>query len=199
MWVICRAVFSLFYTNIFFFFACTEPNPPPPRRVDAPFHFFFSGLDILKDGASGAWSPALTMRTVLMSLQALMCCPEPKDPQDAQVARQYLDDRKAWEKQARFWTETYAGEGAKAAKNNGEAGPLLPSASSSAPHTSGGSAGASAAGNARAAPSALPIGTPPQFIEGVKTIMEMGFSGEKALEALKGTRGNVQAALERLM
>ena len=111
-----------------------------------------------------------------------MCCPEPKDPQDAQVARQYLDDRKAWEKQARFWTETYAGEGAKAAKNNGEAGPLLPSASSSAPHTSGGSAGASAAGNARAAPSALPIGTPPQFIEGVKTIMEMGFSGEKALE-----------------
>jgi hypothetical protein len=37
------------------------------------------------------------------------------------------------------------------------------------------------------------------MIEGVKTIMEMGFSGDKALEALKSTRGNVQAALERLM
>jgi len=29
--------------------------------------------------------------------------------------------------------------------------------------------------------------------------MEMGFEGSKALAALQSTRGNVQAALERLM
>lgn len=34
-------------------------------------------LDILKD----QWSPAMTIRTVLLSLQALMCAPEPDDPQ----------------------------------------------------------------------------------------------------------------------
>ena len=35
------------------------------------------------------WSPALTIKTALMSLQALMCSPEPDDPQDAEVARMY--------------------------------------------------------------------------------------------------------------
>jgi len=39
-------------------------------------------LDILKD----EWSPALTIRTALLSLQALLCVPEPNDPQDAVVA-----------------------------------------------------------------------------------------------------------------
>ena len=28
--------------------------------------------------------------------------------QDAEVARQYLDNYKTWEKTAKFWTETYA-------------------------------------------------------------------------------------------
>ena len=37
-------------------------------------------LDILKD----EWSPALTLKTALLSLQALLCSPEPDDPQDAQ-------------------------------------------------------------------------------------------------------------------
>mmetsp|Transcript_26400 Transcript_26400/g.60824 ORF Transcript_26400/g.60824 Transcript_26400/m.60824 type:complete len:137 (+) Transcript_26400:156-566(+) len=40
-------------------------------------------LDILKD----QWSPALTIKTALLSLQALLCSPEPSDPQDAEVAR----------------------------------------------------------------------------------------------------------------
>ena len=33
------------------------------------------------------WTPALTIRTALISLQALLCAPEPDDPQDAEVAR----------------------------------------------------------------------------------------------------------------
>ena len=49
---------------------------------------FYDGeicLDILKD----EWSPALTIRTALLSLQALLCVPEPNDPQDAVVAGEY--------------------------------------------------------------------------------------------------------------
>jgi len=34
-------------------------------------------LDILKD----QWSPALTIKTALLSLQALLSAPEPSDPQ----------------------------------------------------------------------------------------------------------------------
>jgi ubiquitin-conjugating enzyme (huntingtin interacting protein 2) len=61
-------------------------------------------LDILKD----QWSPALTLRTALLSLQALLASPVPDDPQDAVVARQYLSDQRAFERQARSWTETHA-------------------------------------------------------------------------------------------
>lgn len=41
-------------------------------------------LDILKD----QWSPALTLKTALLSVQALLSAPEPDDPQDAVVAQQ---------------------------------------------------------------------------------------------------------------
>ena len=46
-------------------------------------------LDTLKN----EWTPALTIRTALISLQALLCAPEPDDPQDAEVARQYKNDK----------------------------------------------------------------------------------------------------------
>jgi ubiquitin-conjugating enzyme (huntingtin interacting protein 2) len=57
-------------------------------------------LDILKD----QWSPALGIKTALMSLQLLLQCPAPDDPQDAQVAQQYLNDYKAFKHQAMQWT-----------------------------------------------------------------------------------------------
>lgn len=43
-------------------------------------------MDILKD----QWSPALTLKTALLSVQALLSAPEPNDPQDAVVAQQVL-------------------------------------------------------------------------------------------------------------
>jgi len=61
-------------------------------------------LDILKD----QWSPALTIKTALLSLQALMCSAEPSDPQDAEVAKMYMSDRKKFDRTAQFWTESYA-------------------------------------------------------------------------------------------
>ncbi|KAK9090391.1 hypothetical protein Sjap_023568 [Stephania japonica] len=42
-------------------------------------------LDILKD----QWSPALTVKTTMLSLQALLSTPEPNDPQDAVVAQDF--------------------------------------------------------------------------------------------------------------
>ena len=61
-------------------------------------------LDILKN----EWSPALTVRTALISLQALMSAAEPDDPQDAVVAKQYKEDHKTFENTAKYWTDTYA-------------------------------------------------------------------------------------------
>ncbi|GAA5857806.1 hypothetical protein JCM9279_004914 [Rhodotorula babjevae] len=61
-------------------------------------------LDILNK----SWSPVYTLRTCLVSLQALLSSPEPTDPQDAEVAKHYLTDRRSFEATAKFWTESYA-------------------------------------------------------------------------------------------
>jgi ubiquitin-conjugating enzyme (huntingtin interacting protein 2) len=60
-------------------------------------------LDILKD----AWSPALGIKTALISLQLLLQCPAPDDPQDAQVAQQYLNDPEEYQKKAIQWTSVF--------------------------------------------------------------------------------------------
>lgn len=61
-------------------------------------------LDILKN----EWTPALTIRTALISLQALLCSPVPDDPQDAEVASQYKGNIELFNKTAKLWTENYA-------------------------------------------------------------------------------------------
>ena len=63
-------------------------------------------LDILKD----AWSPALTIKTALLSLQALLSAAEPTDPQDAVVAEMYLRNRAEYDAKAKEWTALYANE-----------------------------------------------------------------------------------------
>lgn len=63
-------------------------------------------LDILKN----EWTPALTIRTALISLQALLCAPEPDDPQDAVVAQMYKSDLQAFNRKAAEWTQNYARE-----------------------------------------------------------------------------------------
>ncbi|KAB5590926.1 Ubiquitin-conjugating enzyme (huntingtin interacting protein 2) [Ceratobasidium theobromae] len=62
-------------------------------------------LDILKD----AWSPVLTLKSTLISLQSLLCSPEPDDPQDAEVAKHYLTSRDSFNETARYWAHIYAG------------------------------------------------------------------------------------------
>ena len=66
-------------------------------------------LDILKD----QWSPALSIKTAMLSLQALLSTPEPNDPQDAVVAKQYLDSYEEFVKHAKEWTAKYASENRK--------------------------------------------------------------------------------------
>ncbi|KZV62442.1 hypothetical protein PENSPDRAFT_758709 [Peniophora sp. CONT] len=62
-------------------------------------------LDILKD----AWSPVLTLKSTLISLQSLLCSPEPNDPQDAEVAKHYMTSRSSFNETARYWAHAYAG------------------------------------------------------------------------------------------
>ena len=87
------------------------PFKPPKMKFDTKiWHPNISSvtgaicLDILKN----EWTPALTIRTALISLQALMCEPVPNDPQDAVVAKQYMSDIKLFNETAKHWVEEYA-------------------------------------------------------------------------------------------
>lgn len=71
-------------------------------------------LDILKD----AWTPILTLKSSLISLQSLLQSPEPNDPQDAEVAKHYLTNKKGFEETATYWTKIYASDGDKAGKSD---------------------------------------------------------------------------------
>ncbi|XP_041348935.1 ubiquitin-conjugating enzyme E2 N [Gigantopelta aegis] len=61
-------------------------------------------LDILKD----KWSPALQIRTVLLSIQALLSAPNPDDPLDNTVADTWKSDEQGALNTAKAWTKLYA-------------------------------------------------------------------------------------------
>jgi len=86
-------------------------NPPKVRFITKIWHPNVSSvtgaicLDILKD----QWAAAMTLRTVLLSIQALLAAPEPDDPQDAVVARQYQENLATFNATAQHWAAVYAG------------------------------------------------------------------------------------------
>eukprot|EP00916_Digyalum_oweni_P014118 GHVL01023149.1.p1 GENE.GHVL01023149.1~~GHVL01023149.1.p1 ORF type:complete len:150 (+),score=23.92 GHVL01023149.1:58-507(+) len=84
-------------------------EPPKARFLTKIYHPNIDKLgriclDVLKD----KWSPALQIRTVLLSIQALLSAPEPDDPLDTTVAERFKTDRKGAENEARNWNKRYA-------------------------------------------------------------------------------------------
>jgi len=63
---------------------------------------------ICLDTLSAKWSPVLTIKTALLSLQSLLAAPEPGDPQDAEVARMMINEPEAFRAKAKEWAIRYA-------------------------------------------------------------------------------------------
>ncbi|KAJ5908352.1 hypothetical protein N7495_001034 [Penicillium taxi] len=88
------------------------PFKPPVMRFDTKiWHPNISSQTgaICLDTLAGAWSPVLTIKSSLLSLQSLLGDPEPKDPQDAEVANMMLQRPKEFIRVARQWAIIYAG------------------------------------------------------------------------------------------
>lgn len=79
---------------------------------------------ICLDTLASAWSPVLTLKSALISLQSLLSSPEPKDPQDAEVARMLLTNPREFAHVAREWAIKHAGapEGAPGQSGTGAEG-----------------------------------------------------------------------------
>lgn len=89
------------------------PYNPPVMKFDTKiWHPNISSQTgaICLDVLGKEWSPALTIRTALLSIQALLSAPEPDDPQDAEVAEMYKSNRTLFLQTAKYWTETFAQE-----------------------------------------------------------------------------------------
>mmetsp|Transcript_65860 Transcript_65860/g.154156 ORF Transcript_65860/g.154156 Transcript_65860/m.154156 type:complete len:202 (-) Transcript_65860:47-652(-) len=89
------------------------PYNPPKMKFDTKiWHPNISSQTgaICLDVLGKEWSPALTIRTALLSIQALLSSPEPDDPQDAEVAEMYKHNRELFVQTAKYWTETFACE-----------------------------------------------------------------------------------------
>ena len=56
----------------------------------------------------GNWSPALQIRTILLSIQALLGAPNPDDPLANDVAQAWKENQAQAIATAREWTQQYA-------------------------------------------------------------------------------------------
>ncbi|XP_067123674.1 ubiquitin-conjugating enzyme E2 K-like isoform X2 [Centruroides vittatus] len=84
-------------------------NPPEVRFVTKIWHPNISSVTgaicLLKD----QWTAAMTLRTVLLPLQALLAAAEPDDPQDTVVAKQFKENPEMFKLTAKHWAQVYAG------------------------------------------------------------------------------------------
>jgi ubiquitin-conjugating enzyme E2 D/E len=72
-----------------------HPNISPEGRI---------ALDILQD----RWSPQLTIETLLVSIQSLLCDPNPVACLMSAIGREYNINRGAYDRAAREWVLNYA-------------------------------------------------------------------------------------------
>jgi len=86
-------------------------KPPVMKFVTKLWHPNISSQTgaICLDTLGSAWSPVLTIKAALLSLQSLLSTPEPKDPQDAEVASMLMNDPEKFQRVAREWAIKHAG------------------------------------------------------------------------------------------
>ncbi|KAI8097494.1 ubiquitin-conjugating enzyme/RWD-like protein [Halteromyces radiatus] len=91
------------------------PFEPPLIRFKTPI--YHPNIDeggricasILKKGVNEeGWKPAMNLRNTLLSLQQLIGTPNPDDPLDADIAKEYIQDHDLFSKKAKEHTKKYA-------------------------------------------------------------------------------------------
>ncbi|EPS40515.1 hypothetical protein H072_5614 [Dactylellina haptotyla CBS 200.50] len=80
-----------------------EDYPMTPPKIRFLTKIYHPNIDRLAN-----WSPALQIRTILLSIQALLGAPNPDDPLANDVAQRWKEDEPGAIATAREWTKTHA-------------------------------------------------------------------------------------------
>lgn len=84
-------------------------KPPKIRFTTRIYHPNISSQgDICLDLLHDKWSPALNIRTVLLSLCSLFTDPNPEHGLEQEILQVYRNDKRTYEANAREWTRKYA-------------------------------------------------------------------------------------------
>ncbi|AEO63121.1 36a8e710-dbdb-455a-87a8-4b54516b3945 [Thermothielavioides terrestris] len=89
----------------------TYPFKSPVMKFDTKiWHPNVSSVTgaICLDTLGSGWSPVATIKTALISLRMLLESPNPRDPQDAEVAKMMLENPDAFARKAHEWAVKYA-------------------------------------------------------------------------------------------
>ncbi|KAJ4421792.1 Ubiquitin-conjugating enzyme E2 1 [Neurospora sp. IMI 360204] len=86
-------------------------KPPSMYLITKIWHPNISSVTgaICLDILGTAWSPVGTIKTALLAVRMLLESPNPKDPQDAQVAKMLIENPKLFARTAHDWAVKYAG------------------------------------------------------------------------------------------
>ncbi|KAI7906544.1 ubiquitin-conjugating enzyme/RWD-like protein [Cokeromyces recurvatus] len=98
-------------------------DPPQIRFITSIYHPNIDDAgricaDILKKGERGGWKPALNLSTTLILLSQLLADPNPDDPLDADIAKEFQLDYPTFKQKAIEYTKKYATEEAVMLEEN---------------------------------------------------------------------------------
>lgn len=159
-------------------------QPPQMKFITHLWHPNVSSVTgaICLDTLKTEWTPALTIRTALLSVLALFTAANPTDPQDHVVAKQYMTDMKAFEQKAREWSELYGVEniGLYKGPRNKSTKPTTSSSTTTTPVTT-----------------PKVDTTPFKYQRELNQLTEMGFDASQARRVLESTKGNIDEAISK--
>jgi ubiquitin-conjugating enzyme E2 D/E len=101
-------------------------KPPQIKMMTKCFHPNIRDTHICVDILQSAWSPALGITQILLSLSSLLSDPNPASPLNSEAAQLFVKNRKAYDTTVREWVQKHAsGPKSAAASKTSSAAPAL--------------------------------------------------------------------------